>query len=784
MPDSRVKFRVDKAIKGSVKPRKKSLAPLWAALLTILVAAVITLLVSRVLFYLPINLEPGIRSSREIRAPFSFIAEDTEKYQELLAKAREESPRIYVFDSAVQDSALAALDEIQKDVSRYSEAPPASSKDLQAEIKSDVSVALSDDLTTALLSIGKDRKFYTNVRVIIKNVMARGVIENKYIYQTLARNSSDEQEKPRLRIVNNALPPEAPIEYDRLVDYRDDLPSELNRQVKQFFPQAGALHLFAAVNLADLLVEPNIVFDADLTNDVRKENMTRVRRVTFPFEKNRVIVQKGQVIVQEHVIAMNSLNENIQSVNMRRLPLIFIMIRIIIFFIGFHVHKYRPDMPFNASSVILVALPALVSLGLGRILVQVLKDMPLQAAYAFPAGLIGILAVLLFDARIGLILVSWGAFIFGFMVDDPVIVFKVTLLAFIGGITGVSSLYKIRERKEMLMAGFRIALVNFVGIMILEYIDDPAGDIHIYGLTAMWGLGSGIACAVIAFFSLNFFEVFFGAVTDIRLLELTGIRQKLLSEMEEKSPGSYQHSLNVAKLAEPAAIAVGVNYLLVRAGAYYHDIGKMIKPKYYSENQTTPEDKKIYQNITPNMAVLIIKKHIREGIDLGRKHGLPQEIIDFIPQHHGTSLIRYFYSLAVQRAEEAGSTDEVREEDFRYPGPKPQSIETAIVMLADSAEAITTSKMAQAHLDEDDIRRLVHTAVLNQFNDGQFDECNMTLRDLHLIEETFVKTLVSRYHHRVRYPEAKKPDAPSTGGKGPQGPQTGDEKNGQSRKKT
>ena len=159
------------------------------------------------------------------------------------------------------------------------------------------------------------------------------------------------------------------------------------------------------------------------------------------------------------------------------------------------------------------------------------------------------------------------------------------------------------------------------------------------------------------------------------------------------------------------------------------------------------------------MSVLIIKKHIKEGIEIAQKAKLPKEVIDFIPEHHGTSLIRYFYNQALKRAEESKSLDIIRKEDFRYPGPKPQSIETAIVMLADIVEATSTSKLSQSYVDEDGIRRIVHECVLNQFNDGQFDECDMTLRDLHLIEESFIKTLVSRYHHRVHYPSAPKTQA-------------------------
>lgn len=253
--------------------------------------------------------------------------------------------------------------------------------------------------------------------------------------------------------------------------------------------------------------------------------------------------------------------------------------------------------------------------------------------------------------------------------------------------------------------------------------------------------------------AVPFFEHFFGIVTDVRLLELTGIHQPILKEFEEKAPGSYQHTLNVSKLADAAAVTIGARYLLARAGAYYHDIGKMTKPKYFTENQVTPEDKKLHSKLSPHMSTLIIKNHIREGMEIAKKNKLPQIIIDFIPQHHGTGLIKYFYIQAKQNFEHSDSADAVREDDFRYPGPKPQSIEAAIVMLADAVEATVTSKLSKPFLKEDDIRRVVRDTISDKFNDGQFDECDLTLKDLHTISESFVKTFLSRFHQRIDYPK-------------------------------
>lgn len=252
------------------------------------------------------------------------------------------------------------------------------------------------------------------------------------------------------------------------------------------------------------------------------------------------------------------------------------------------------------------------------------------------------------------------------------------------------------------------------------------------------------------------FERLFGIVTDLRLLELTGLKHPLLRRLEREAPGTYQHVLNVTKLAEAAAEAIGANYLLVRAGAYFHDVGKVIKPKYYSENQVNLDDKKAHSKLSPYMSVLIIKNHVKEGVEMARKASLPQKIIDFIPQHHGTGLIRYFYGEALRRYEESETMDPVHEEDFRYPGPKPQSIESAIVLLADSVEAIAASKFTGGQVNANEIRKTVQEAISEKFNDGQFDECELTMRQLYEIREAFARTLMARYHFRVAYPALPK----------------------------
>jgi len=747
LPETRIKFRGDKGIRSPEKPRRPRLSFLGSWIVFLFIASLTTVLISKVFFFKPYGFEVGTIMGKTIRAPFPFEVEDRDAYNKDLEDLLKKNPRCYVYDSSVEQKIIQTIEGIQEDVVDILSNELDKEETLRKKMKRKFGLSLSDDITTTLLQLGNDKKFYDNLRYLVHDIMTnRGVLDEKYIFQTYEKQG-------QVKISSSLYQPPNNFVGANLIKYPEEIPAILNRSLSVYFAGVQVSHLSAARELAATLIEPNLKFDPELTDQERKKMISKVKKIKYTFGRGDIIIGATEKIDSFHANALSRLNECILNAHLMQLLANFLLVLIIFGFVAFFVHKYRPDLGFTPSNIVLISLPGLLALGLGRFLIQSLGQEKLFAGYAFPAGLIGILAVVLLDARIGFLLVSWGAFLCGIQMDMN---FKTALFAFIGGVTGVLSLYNVRERKEMLMAGFRIAFVNFICIILFEYIDDPTRQFHTYAQIAVWGVGNGFACAIIAFPALKFFEMFFNVVTDVRLLELTGIRQSLLSDMEEKAPGSYQHSLNVAKLAEPAAIAVGVNYFLVRAGAYYHDIGKMIKPKYYSENQTTPEDKKMYHNITPHMAVLIIKQHIKEGIELARKTGLPQSVIDFIPQHHGTSLIRYFYNQALQRHKEDKSDDIIREEDFRYPGPKPQTIETAIVMLADCVEATITSELSQAFLDQDDIRLIVHNSILTQFNDGQFDECNMTLRDLHIIEESFIQTLLSRYHYRVEYPGKRK----------------------------
>jgi cyclic-di-AMP phosphodiesterase PgpH len=258
---------------------------------------------------------------------------------------------------------------------------------------------------------------------------------------------------------------------------------------------------------------------------------------------------------------------------------------------------------------------------------------------------------------------------------------------------------------------------------------------------------NGVWLVIVVVPTLKVFETWFGRLSNFSLLELTDFNQPLLKRMILEAPGTYHHSLVVSNIAEAAADAIGANSLLTRVGSYYHDIGKMDKPEYFAENQILVGNK--HDNIEPSMSRLVILNHVKEGLELARKYKLNPVIHDFITQHHGTSLMYFFYQKALEDTDDGIS---VKEDSYRYPGPKPQTPETAIVLLADSAEAATRSlEDPTPHKIEELVRKIIN----NKFIDGQLDECNITLKAIEQIAKTFTRVLSAMYHGRVKYPEKK-----------------------------
>jgi hypothetical protein len=333
-------------------------------------------------------------------------------------------------------------------------------------------------------------------------------------------------------------------------------------------------------------------------------------------------------------------------------------------------------------------------------------------------------------------------------------------LAMLAGIAVFSfGLREIRTRGKLIEMGLFAGMAIFVTVWALGLarligsIWDPwivSTDLRVVGMESLWGAAGGMLVSMVTSAILPPVERVFKITTAMTLLELCDANKPLLRRLQQEAPGTFNHSLTVGIMAEAAGNVIGANGLLCRAGAYYHDVGKLSKPQYFIENQTGGAPNR-HEKLSPAMSLLIIVGHVKDGIELAREYKLPWVIHQFIGQHHGTTLVEYFYHAARKRQQAGGEGDhgEVSETEFRYPGPKPQTREAAVVMICDACESIVRS------IEEPTPGRIeaaVHTLIEKRLMDGQFNECDLTLRQLSVIEEKLTRTLAGIHHGRVAYP--------------------------------
>ena len=318
-------------------------------------------------------------------------------------------------------------------------------------------------------------------------------------------------------------------------------------------------------------------------------------------------------------------------------------------------------------------------------------------------------------------------------------------------VTSIIPLHRIKSRMTMIRAGFMLAFVAFIAVWGVSVIQahnvDQAWRNPLIVITALKFSGWALVCCYLVAGSLPFIESAFDIVTDISLLELSAVSHPLLQELARRAPGTYNHSMTVATIAEAAAEAIGANGLLTRVGAYFHDIGKMMKPEYFIENMTEGSENH-HKSLAPAMSTLIIIGHVKEGAELAEENNLPDKLVQFIEQHHGTTLVEYFFHEATRKADGDHRTD-ADESSFRYPGPKPQTRETAVLMLADAVESASRTLKEPTPKR---IQSLVHEITMKRLLDGQFDQCDLKMTEIRVIEESLIKSLLAAHHGRVKYP--------------------------------
>ena len=407
---------------------------------------------------------------------------------------------------------------------------------------------------------------------------------------------------------------------------------------------------------------------------------------------------------------------------------------------GFYLHLHHRELLTDLGHVV-----ALVGLSVVTIVLCVLSAGESWQAEVVPLVIFAMTIALAYDQDLALLLAAQAALVVVLGLGRGLADY-VTLTAAAAAMVFWTG--RIRSRSKLIYVGLwagAVALFTQLGANLLAGRPLDGQLLYESGRTGVWTLLAGFLMTGL----LPFVERAFGVLTDLSLLEVGDAAHPLLQELVRRAPGTYNHSINVASLGEAAAEAIGARGLLVRVGAYFHDVGKMLKPAYFVENQGQENR---HEALVPAMSTLIIIAHVKEGVELARQYNLPQPIIDLIAEHHGTTLVEYFFRRAAERSQADPNAEEVDEQTYRYPGPKPSTRESAVMMLSDAVESATRTLTEPTPAR---IASLVHDLAMKRLLDGQFDECGLTLEELEIVEQSLVKSLTAVYHGRVKYPDQR-----------------------------
>lgn len=437
-----------------------------------------------------------------------------------------------------------------------------------------------------------------------------------------------------------------------------------------------------------------------------------------------------------------------KPVDLKELAGIMLLVFGIVTVSGLYLHDFRPYTFSRLPLLLLLSTTFVVFTLIAKAFSILAITNASYWGYLIPTAFVAMLVSLLFDPHLAIMMVISSSIMVGYATQYS---FSYTITALMGGMIAVYATTGIAERTELSKAGF----VTGLGI---AYFAGTAGLLHdttaALFINAAVGVINGVFSAVLALGTLPFLERQFGILTPMRLLELSNPNKPLLRRLMTEAPGTYSHSIGVGNLAEAAAEAVGADPLLVRVGAYYHDIGKLKRPSFFVENQI--EDESRHENMNPQLSCLVITSHVKEGADMAREERLPQPIIELIDQHHGKGLVRFFY----QEARKRGVKEEICDDSFRYTGDKPRSREAAILMLADAVEAAAKTIKEPSAVKFETLTKKI---IQERMDDHQLDDSDMTLADLGKVTKTFTQILSGVYHKRVAYPDLRTEDLPVRG---------------------
>ena len=621
--------------------------------------------------------------------------------------------------SAFQERALAVVSD------------PAVGPRERAEKLKLLGVPLDAAASEALSTPSRARRAITELGPWLAEVLEAGVVAEKHGgfilgYRNVSLREADV---------------EATAPATRFLERREALERIQTHAHDAFGVDTRGMTLVAA--LASPFVVPTVTYDRNESEWRRSNAKSTVPDVIGMVKKDELIVDANERVSREAMLKLRSLR-NLEAARLSQTehlyPPLARMLLMLLFIAAFATYL-RIELPGVFGDNGMMAMFTVLALAVLGCVVAIVNVAGLSE-FAVPLALAPLVVASLMEKR--------PALVFTLMLS--VLVMAVAELrapfvavAMMGGVTAVYSVQRLRHRWHFVRAFFAISLANLAAILAWDLArNTPAKGMLNDGL---WGLLSALFATAVAFGLLPLVEQVFRLTSDITLLELSDLNRPLLRRMQLEAPGTYHHSMVVGSLAEAAAEAIHANSLLARVQAYHHDIGKLAKPEYYAENEPAASRSR-HEKLTPSMSALVVKSHISEGLEMAKKERLPRAVRGAVPEHHGTMVMAFFFHKALELDPTA------RREDYSYPGPRPRSKETAILMLADGVEG---ASRALAEPTPSRIRGLVQRIVEERVRDGQLDDCNLTIQELAKIRESFIPVLTAIFHVRAPYPAAPKP---------------------------
>lgn len=742
------------AIKEGGRRRMRGrIAGVYGAIGCLLIGAVLCLDdIGRGNFGYGAHLESGDFADRDYKAPFDLTVVDQEATDEHRKAAMEQAPSVYDFNRR-------GLDELRLRIDRSFSAARQALATTDPDRPADPSAAFVEslgvsELDEALLALLAEKGFGSDEQRDLQALLAP--VSGSLMVDELDDFHRQIEKRPTL------LHELANDQESRL----EDTASVIGLKGARELIDAGGDEVLAdrpradqalLRDLAGSLLEPNLSFNLRATDERRKSIEEGVKKVTIAVRKGEIIVRNGSQLTEEHVRILRGVRR--ESASSRAwVQLVGTALLLFAVFAGLwrlargvsNFSTERKDILFLLSLGVITVVGVQVWVFISNAIANSgdygnwLGQTGSPLHYLMPIAAGAMLVRLVQTAEAAVLFAMVISIVVGLQLDGRV---SVAVYAMVGSLFAAASAERVTQRSTLLRAGVKVGLANLAVVAALSLLGDQA----LSGMTLVSLLAAFFSgCLVGGFASAlaPLAESIFGYTTDIKLLELANREQPLLRDLEIRAPGTYHHSMMVGHLAEKAAEAIGANPLLAKVGGYYHDIGKMRRPHFFVENVTIHQGENRHEKLSPSMSARIIQAHVKDGLELGRDHKLVPGIMSAIGEHHGTSVIRFFYEKAKELLD-PDKGDTVEEHEYRYPGPKPQTREAGILMLADSVEAASRTLVDSSPAR---IQQLVQRTTSNYFRDGQLDECSLTLRDLHAIARSFIDTLSAIRHERIDYP--------------------------------